>query len=189
MPPPRSSPSNTITLPVKGYRQMDDYSCGALAGWSVVQLLKPQGDFRRFHKACAPSKRWGISTAKLSAAMRRHGITISLRKDLDFDVIKASIERGCPVLVSVSTITEAFWHWVVIYGVGWNPRRIYISASLPDQPRKEVVVWRTFEKHWRPHGFGLICSPRPGSQAKVVSPLHKDQRPLRTGTARRKRAA
>lgn len=168
---------------------MDDYSCGALAGWSVVQLLKPQGDFRSFHKACVPSKRWGISTAKLSAAMRKHGITVAVRKELDFDVIRASIERGFPVLVSISTVTEAFWHWVVIYGVGWSPRRIYISASLPGRHRKKIVAWRTFERHWRPHGFGLICSPRQGHEPKLISAMPRDRRPLRMATARRNRAA
>lgn len=144
-------------IPLKGYYQTDGHSCGAIAGWSVLNFLKPGSNFRKFYKDCAPSEAWGVSTARLSAALRKHGLQISTRDSMDFDAIKTSIEDGSPILVSIDIYDDAL-HWVVIYGIGWNPRRIFLSGYSSPGFSKRVMPWTRFKQIWEPKDFGLVCS-------------------------------
>ncbi len=53
-------------------------------------------------------------------------------------------------------------HWVVVYGYGRKPDRVYLATnSLPwFTPNR---MGRTqFERIWQPSGFGLVCSKRSG---------------------------
>lgn len=157
-------------IPLKGYFQTDGYSCGAIAGWSVLKFLKPGSSFKKFYEDCDPSETWGVSTTRLSAALRKHSVRVSTRPKMDFDAIKTSIEGGSPVLVSIDVGCEEHLHWVVIYGIGWNPRRIFISGHSIPGFSKRVIPWRQFKRSiWIPSGLGLVCSARRKPNARNSS--------------------
>lgn len=156
---PQGPHPRSYRIPLKGYFQTDGHSCGAIAGWSVLKFLKPTASFKEFYEDCAPNETWGVSTTRLSAALRKHGLRISTRAKMDFDAIKTSIEAGSPVLVSIDMGWDDALHWVVIYGISWKPRRIFVSGHSTPGFSKRVIPWRRFRRSiWTPSGAGLVCS-------------------------------
>lgn len=160
---PERQRANELKLPVRGYSQLDSYSCGVAAGWSVLRYFDPGADFKKFDEACSPHPEWGTSTRRLSAALRKHGLRVYCLGDLDFDAIKAFLEGGFPI---ITTIRERDWeenvhHWSVIYGVGSKPRRMHVigRTGAPGFAKMELA-WRSFKTIWSGKGEGLVCVPR-----------------------------
>lgn len=160
---PERQRSNELKLPVRGFTQLDSYSCGVAAGWSVLRYFKPGANFRKFDEACSPHPEWGTSTRRLSAALRKNGLRVYRLGDLDFDAITAFVEGGFPIL---TTIRERHWaenlhHWAVIYGIGSRPRRMHVigRTGAPGFAKMELT-WRNFKTIWSGKGEGLVCVPR-----------------------------
>jgi len=160
---PERAHSNEFKLPVRGFSQLDSYSCGVAAGWSVLRYFKPEANFQKFDEACAPHPEWGTSTRRLVTALRKHGLRVHRLGDLDFDAIKAFIKSGFPIL---TTIRERHWednlhHWSVIYGFGTKPRRMHvIGRTCAPGFAKMEVAWRKFKTIWSGKGEGLVCVPK-----------------------------
>ena len=145
---PERTRRNEFKLPVRGYSQLDSYSCGVAAGWSVLRYFRRGAIFREFDTACAPSPRTGTSTRKLAAALRRHDLRVFRLRDLDFEALTVYLQSGFPVL---TTIREPHWekdthHWAVIYGFGWKPRRMHFvgRTGTPGFTKRELS-WRKFK--------------------------------------------
>jgi len=158
---PESTAANELKLSLRSYCQTDTYSCGAIAGWSVLEFLKPGADFLQFYADCAPSKETGTSTSRLTKALRKHGISVSHRNDLDFDQIKSLLRAGKPILVCTgegALFDDDAAHWVVIYGCGWNPNRIFLSGKTRPGFSRETLSYRDFKSIWSPVNEGLVCS-------------------------------
>ncbi len=160
--PERERP-NELKLPVCGYSQLDTYSCGVAAGWSVLRYFDPEAEFQEFDSACAPHPEWGIPTRRLATAFRRHGLRVYRLGDLDFDAITSFLESGFPILTTIRErdSEENLHHWAVIYGVGWKPRRMHIvgRTGAPGFAKMEMA-WRKFKSIWSGKGEGLVCIPR-----------------------------
>ena len=159
---PERTRGNEFKLPVRGYSQLDSYSCGVAAGWSVLRYFKPGAIFREFDEACAPSPRTGTSTRKLAAALRRHDLRVFPLRDLDFEAITAFLESGFPLL---TTIRDPEWeknthHWVVIYGFGWRPRRMHFVGRAIPGFTKRGLSWRKFKSLWTGRDDSLVCIPK-----------------------------
>ena len=91
---PDKTRRNEIKLALPAYCQTDTYSCGAIAGWSVVEFLHPAANFKAFYGDCAPHRDTGTSTSRLTAALRKHGIAVSDRRNLDFNTMKQCLLSG-----------------------------------------------------------------------------------------------
>lgn len=167
---PDRAAADELKLALPSYSQTDTYSCGAIAGWSVVEFLQTQRDFARFYRDCSPSVELGTSTTRLTGALWQHAINVRNHKDLSFTAIKKSISEGKPILVGIAAgalFDEDAGHWVVIYGYGANPNRVFISGrTIPGFSRQEMS-WRDFKSAWSPVGNGLVCS------AKVPTKVEK----------------
>ena len=154
---------NEIKLPIRGYSQIDSYSCGVAAAWSVLRYLRPDADFREFDAACAPNPESGTSTAQLSAALRRYQLCVVRLREVDFATIRMFLKSGLPVL---TTIRELHWeedmhHWVAIFGYGWKPRRIhYIGRTRAPGFSKRELDWREFKSIWTGQDDSLVCIPQ-----------------------------
>jgi hypothetical protein len=63
-----------------------------------------------------------------------------------------------PLALIVNTSCPDYSHWVVAYGYGRRPSRVYVAGNgLPLLARK-VYCWREFRAHhWRTPGQGLVC--------------------------------
>ena len=159
---PERTRRHEIKLPLRGYSQLDSYSCGVAAGWSVLQYFRRSAAFREFDTACAPNPKTGTSTRRLSTALCRHGLRVFRLRDLDFDAIQEFLKAGFPLL---TIIRQPHWeenthHWAVIYGFGWRPRRIHIvgRTGTPGFTKWELS-WRKFKSLWTGRDESLVCIP------------------------------
>lgn len=160
---PERARSDELKLPVRGYSQLDSYSCGLAAGWAVLKYFKPRANFRKFDEACSPHPEWGTSTRRLVIALRKNGLRVYRLGDLDFDAITAFLAGGFPI---ITTIRERDWeenvhHWCVLYGFGTKPRRMHVigRTGAPGFAKMELA-WRNFKTIWSGKGEGLVCVPR-----------------------------
>lgn len=86
-------------------RQLDFFSCGVVAGWSVIRSIYPdQGreNYIKFYGDCRASVERGTSTTALVKALRANGIGVSVRRRrLGFDELVREIELGYPLIACV----------------------------------------------------------------------------------------
>ena len=158
---PNTTGKNEIKLSLPSYCQTDTYSCGALAGWSVLKFLKSNANFKVFYEACAPDREYGTSNARLMAALRKHGVSVGDRKNLGFKTIHRCIRSGKPIPAAIAEgaiFDDDAAHWIVIYGVGTKPNRIFISGKTRPGFSRQQLTWHEFKSIWYPQGHGLVCS-------------------------------
>ncbi len=152
---------NEYKLAVPGYSQLDPYSCGATAGWAVVKTFHRTGiGFRKFYGDCDPQPFDGTTEGKLVKSLRCNGIGVSVRSNLNYARIRAAIESGFPVITTIGHEYSDGAHWVVIYGIGWRPKRVFLCNQVnfgwPGFSRDELT-WEDFCNLWNPRGRGLVC--------------------------------
>ena len=149
------------TLKIPGRFQTQAYTCGFVAGLMILRHFRPSASAARFYADVAPDPATGTSNRRLMLALRKHGIAVTCKIDLDFEGVAAAVAKGSPMAVLVRTGVRRQFHWVVVYGVGRMPRRVYVAANgLPLLSQKEYS-WREFRVSlWAPAGFALVCSKR-----------------------------
>jgi hypothetical protein len=154
---PHPGGDDVTTLAVPGYRQIDSFSCGAAAALMAVRTFRsgfPAGDF---HELCRRED--GIQEPRLIRFLRKSGLGVSERDNLDFAGIAEVIEAGFPVVTLVN-LKSGLQHWVVIYGVGHSPNRVYVAGLGPPIIGRKEYTWREFARIWVT-GFGLVCWGKP----------------------------
>jgi hypothetical protein len=141
---------------------MDAYSCGFVAGAMVLRCFHPRRSLRRFFDLCRSHYDTGISTSALISALRASGVGVSIRRDLNFRAMVDALDAGYPVITYVHTPVPNVDHWVVIYGYGLHPNRLYVAGDglrlIEPNGRRKEVSWDTFAKSiWANRGHGLVC--------------------------------
>lgn len=110
-------PQEGESLAIAGYSQLDSYSCGAVAGWTILKALQPKATFKEFYLRCSPSPQFGLADGPLVKALRASGVGVSTKRNgMTFEQIKEAIGDGFPVLTIVDRPGTETAHWVVIYG-------------------------------------------------------------------------
>ena len=99
---PENEGRNEIKLALHSYCQTDTYSCGAIAGWSVLEFLRPEADFKAFYAECAPDREYGTPNTRLKSALRKHGVSVGDQRDLNFTSIQRCLQEGKPILVAIA---------------------------------------------------------------------------------------
>ncbi len=152
---------NVETLKIPAYCQTQSFSCGFVAGLMVLRYFSPDACAEAFYASVNADPETGTSAGMLTRALRRHGVSVSVRADLTFAAIAAAIDRGRPVALIINTSCPDYSHWVLVYGYGRWPSRVYVAGNgLPLVSRK-VYDWREFRAHqWRTQGEGLVCWKR-----------------------------
>ena len=146
-----------VTLDVPGYRQVQTYTCGYVAGMMVLHYFRPRASADRFWNKCRPDPEDGMGQRKLVRALRSSGVKVGERRHFGFDELHRAIAAGKPVITTVTLPTTD--HWVVIYGVGVSPRRVFIAGNgFPYLNRNKVMTWAQFARHRGGVDGGLICS-------------------------------
>jgi len=151
---------DAVTLDMPGYRQLQVYTCGFVAGLMVLHHFDPDYPVNAFYDKVRPDPEYGTETRTLILALRACGIGVSHRRDLGFNGMSRAIRRGRPVIVTIDKGRHL--HWVVIYGVGHAPKRVYVAGNgLPvpvlSQFSRRQYKWSEFRGLWVPRGEGLIC--------------------------------
>ncbi len=155
------SGENETKLLMPSYCQTDWYSCGPVAAWSVLETFRPDADFAAFYHDCKPLSTEGTTENKLVRALRKHGVGVSVKRDLNFVKIAEAIDAGYPIITGVGCDENGDGdHWVVIYGVSRKPKRVFVSNIVrmhnPLNSRAEFT-WSEWSKDWNPKGDGIVC--------------------------------
>ena len=153
----RASGADEVTLDLPGYCQIDSYGRGAVAGVMALKAFKPRASFSAFHARVRPLPQRGTATHRLVRALRQSGLCVRERHALTFADLCAAIDAGCPVIVAIHNPGAADSHWVVVYGYGLKPKRVFLATNgVPWL--SNVVPLRRFARLWQPHGNGLVCA-------------------------------
>jgi hypothetical protein len=151
-------------LEVPSFRQIDRFSCGVVAGWSVIKGLYPERgrrDFLKVYKDCAPSLEAGTSWNRLIKALRNQGIGVSLRRGpLEFNALKKEIESGFPIIAVIDVPATDYCHWVALYGYkqkSSTARWVYLNNNGLEVLKNgvEVMPFKTFQRLHT--GDYLVC--------------------------------
>ena len=78
---------------------------------------------------------------------------------MTFKDIAEAIENGFPVIVGERTDDPESGHWVVIYGVGRKPNRVFTCGqpNMVALSGKECFLWAEWREYWDEYGLGLVC--------------------------------
>jgi hypothetical protein len=154
---PYSASEDEVTLDVPGYRQTDSFGCGFVAGLMVLHTFKPRASLDRFHKSVAPNQHEGATPARIIRALGERGISARPRYDLGFAQIRRAIDAGKPIITLVRTTKANTEHWVVVYGYGLRPERVFV-AGHGLRSGSGARRWGQYRRESARVGYGLVCS-------------------------------
>lgn len=119
--------------------QADSFSCGAIAGWTVIKAIYPErgrAEHVAFYGDCNPHPDRGTPTTRLVKALRAHGVRVSLKRTkATFEEIRKAIDSGAPVIACIEKPRIEDLHWVTIFGYRKGPKRngggkwVYLSNN------------------------------------------------------------
>lgn len=150
--PSRRAGERIISL--KAYTQLNSYSCGVAAGFSVVKTFLPQSKFEEFYNLVDPDKELGTPTRVLRRALRQSGISVRSRR-LNYQALLAHIREDRPVIVIIRNPGAESRHWVVAYGFGRD--KILLASNGIPWIHKRWYRREEFTSMWEPRGNGLVC--------------------------------
>ena len=161
---PHPTGPNVETLELPGYYQSQPHTCGFVAGLMILHYFRPAVPAERFYECIRPHMRWGVSRRRLMECLRLCKLRVTWRTGLDFNGVVDAIDADRPIAVVVNTSDQYTKHWVVIYGYGKRPKRLFVAANgLPFLSRKEYPWWFFRQYYWANPGFGLVCAgPKAG---------------------------
>jgi len=149
------------TLDLPGYVQINSYCCAAVTAAMVVRYFRPQMSFGRIYAIVNPSQEYGAGSARVSKAVRACGLHVSHQHRLTFEQVCSAIKQGRPILAIVHNPGAENSHWVVIYGYGRCPDRLFIAFNGMPWCGRNRIPRREFERIWSPRGNGIICWKNP----------------------------
>lgn len=152
---------DVVTLDVPGYKQTNTFCCGATAGLMILRKFKPNASISAFYRLVDPDPDHGTDTGELVRALKKSGVGVDVRYNLTWRSVRRTIHDGYPIATVVNTKDSSIHHWVVIYGVGVNPNRVYLAGDGLPWIGKREHAWPDFTSRWRPKGFGLVCWGNP----------------------------
>jgi hypothetical protein len=149
-------------LDIAGYRQLESYTCGYAAGAMILHTFRPGASLETFFEQCNPDYEHGLDAKPLIRCLRANGIGVSQRHNLDFDKIASTIDQGYPIITLTKTLRSDEEHWVVIYGYGRHPNRVFIAGEgiplINNLTGEKEIPWSAFSRSkWAQRGFGLVC--------------------------------
>jgi len=163
-----------VTLDVPGYMQLNSYCCGAVTVAMVVKYFRPQMSFGQIYATVDPSPECGAGRTSVARALRTCGVHVSRQHRLTFEQLCSAIDQNRPVLAVIHNPGAEADHWVVVYGYGRRPNRVFIACNGLPWSRSNRVTRREFERIWTPRGNGIICSKnRPAPRSSPKRPFNK----------------
>jgi hypothetical protein len=157
---PLSPDEDAVLLDVPSFSQVDTFSCGAIAGWSIVETFRPRANFWRFYQAVRPEPGVGVGPRRVLAALKKFRIGTHLRYKMDWKDIRATIDKGFPMLIGTGKEDPDAQgdHWSTLVGYANHPRRVFLG-NQPGLLRNQVCVeWAEFRNEWwNPRGAAIVC--------------------------------
>lgn len=156
------SDARVTTLPVPGFRQTRDYTCGFTTALMVLRYFRVAIPAVELFRSLGTSPD-GTRQNSLVRVFRASGLRANVRRDVDFARLRREIERN-KLIVGYVHDDE---HWVVVYGYGVEPERVFVADPEPDQPCEHV--WHEYGP--RLANFGIVCSLHRGDASARQRPL------------------
>lgn len=145
------------TLPLCGYRQARDYTCGFASTLMVLHYFAAKVPALELFRRLGTG-RDGTRQSAIVRELRAAGLRANVRYDMDFARVCRMIDHNKLIIGYLGDVE----HWVVIYGYGRDPERVYVADPEPDQECSQE--WSTYCP--RLGDFGIVCS-RPGDTVVV----------------------
>lgn len=119
--------SSVITLPVPGFRQARDYTCGFATTLMVMRYFAARTPATELFRRLG-TDRDGTRQSAIVRELRAGGLRANIRYDVDFARICLEIERN-KLIIGYLHDAE---HWLLIYGYGRDPERVFVADPEPD---------------------------------------------------------
>lgn len=160
LPHPRDPNVKTLKLPVR--TQSQTHSCGFVVALMVIRYFRPKVNEEDIYQATQSDPDYGTPVHRVVKVLRQYGIRVAEKETLTFEEIQKAIDSNRPILTAVNIDDPDTNHWVVLYGYGIKPKRVYVGPyAAPFVPCGKCHPWGIFRQHhWTDPGFGLICSMR-----------------------------
>lgn len=150
---------NAVTLRVAGYYQVREYTCGFVSVLTVLRYYRRYVPEHELYERLG-TNHYGTSQSAIVRELRREGLSVGIRYDLDFEKIRDCIDRNRLVI----GYHHRLEHWVVLHGYALEPERLFVAESLPGYRREHL--WSHYGSKLR--GFGIVCSPRPRRRERAA---------------------
>jgi hypothetical protein len=121
------------SLNLRAWTQWDGFSCGAVAGWIVVNTFFPNSSWKDFYDFCSPCPDEGLSDNCLVSSLRAFRVGVGIKKaPISFAQIRRTIGNGYPIITTIDCPCENVAHWVVIYGYSEDSKgrkQVYLANN------------------------------------------------------------
>lgn len=158
--PAHPAPGPGRSLPLSGYRQARNYTCGYASTLMVLRHFRPEVGARELYERLGTA-RDGTRQTAIVRELRAAGIGANVRYDVDFARLRLAIDRSKLVIGYLHDIE----HWVVLYGYDLGPDRVYVADPRPNE--RCVHPWAAYGK--RLGAFGIVCSD-PAARVLLLPP-------------------
>jgi hypothetical protein len=148
-----------VVLPLRGWCQLDGWSCGLTAAYSILDFFRPgASSIRKLRKYCDPDPDEGCGPSEISSALRRFGLKCRITRSLSKRVVDAVIRKGNPILIGVEGDLLGFDedHWMVIHGIAAG--EVLLSNNLYPGKSSQWVSWAWLKPGLEPAGWGMVVS-------------------------------
>ena len=146
-------------LPLRGWCQLDGWSCGLTAAFSILDYFRPGAcSMRKLRKFCDPDPDEGLGPSELSTALRRFSLKCRTTRALNKVSVDAEIRKGNPILIGVEGDLLGFDddHWMVIHGTAVG--EVLLANCLYPGRSSQWVSWSWLKHGLEPPGWGMIVS-------------------------------
>ena len=135
-------------LSLQGFFQVRPYTCGFASTLTVLRYFRRYVPERELYERLGTDSE-GTSQTAIIRELRREGLSVSIRYNMDFSRICQAIDSN-RLVVGYHHRLE---HWVVIHGYARDPDRIFVADSYPGYRREHT--WEYYGV--KMHGFGIVC--------------------------------
>ena len=163
LPAPLAHPNadNVTTLDMSGYYQLREFSCGYTSALMIARYFKCRKSNEKIFEIIGTDED-GTPHYRLVNGLRRLGFRVSQKESLQFELVRNSIDHGFPII----TGSPKENHYIVIYGYGVNPRRVFVAdpdpISVISEIRKSLwkkITWYDFRKRkYGADGSNIVIS-------------------------------
>lgn len=114
---------------VKQQFQLNGYSCGVIAAWSVIKALRPKSSvqFASVYKKCKPDPKSGLPDEALIRTLRHYKLKVETAPDFTLKLIHDAFRNNKVVIACIKRRKESACHWVTI--CGYSKTHIYVNNN------------------------------------------------------------
>jgi ABC-type bacteriocin/lantibiotic exporter with double-glycine peptidase domain len=139
-------------LPIAGFYQVRDYTCGYASTLTVLRYYRRYTPEQEVYGQLGTNHH-GTSQSSIIRVLRQQGIRASIRYDLNYELIRRCIDSN-KLIIGYHHRLE---HWVTVFGYAREPDRVFIADSYPGYRREHL--WDAYGP--KMGSFGIVCSPKP----------------------------